>query len=62
MMYEAILNIGLNEFGPVNYSDTLFLVATMLCSAILNAIIFGDIAGLMLIIGKKSFCYQDKLD
>ena len=57
MMYEAILNIGLNEFGPVNKYDTLFLIGTMLCSAILNAIIFGDIASLLIIIAKRNMKY-----
>ena len=61
-MYEAILNIGSNEFGPVNESDMLYLVTTLLGSAILNALIFGDIANLMLIIGKKDVAYQDKQD
>ena len=62
MMYEAILNIGSNEFGPVNESDMLYLVFTLLFSAILNALIFGDIANLMLVIAKKDSDYQDKLD
>jgi hypothetical protein len=62
MMYEAILNIGSNEYGPVNESDMLYLVLTLLFSAILNAIFFGDIASLMLIVGKKDADYQDKLD
>lgn len=47
MFYEAILNIGSNEFGPVNESDMLYLVITLIFSAILNAIIFGDIANLI---------------
>jgi len=62
MMYEAILNIGSNEFGPVNEEEMLYLVFTLLFSAILNALIFGDIANLMLVIAKKDSDYQDKLD
>ena len=62
MMYEAILNIGSNEFGPVNNPEYLYLVCTLLFSAILNALIFGDIANLIFIIGKKDLNYQDKLD
>jgi len=33
---------------PKNEKEYLFLVVTLLFSAILNAIIFGDIAGLVL--------------
>jgi hypothetical protein len=62
MMYEAVLNIGLGEFGPVNESDMLYLVITLIFSAILNALIFGDIANLMYVIARKDSDYQDKLD
>ena len=40
----------------------LYLVITLIFSAILNALIFGDIANLMYVIAKKDSDYQDKLD
>jgi hypothetical protein len=54
MFYEALLDLGLNEFGPVNEIEMTYYVLTLLASSILNAIFFGDIASLMAVISRKS--------
>jgi hypothetical protein len=56
------LDLGSNEFGPVNEVEMVYFVATLLASAILNAVIFGDIASLMEILSRKSHVYQGRLD
>ena len=35
MLYYAVLNIGLNEFGPVNNIEYLYLIVTLIISAVL---------------------------
>ena len=47
MLYYGVLNLGSNEFGPVNEIEMLFLVGTLIASALMNALIFGDVAGLV---------------
>ena len=47
MFYEALLDLGINEFGPVNEIEMLYFVITLMASSLLNALIFGDIATLM---------------
>jgi len=54
MLYYAILDLGSNEFGPANNIEFAFLIATLICSALLNAIIFGDIASLVSELSSKS--------
>ena len=44
---------------PKNDPGYLFMVVTLLFSAILNAIIFGDIAGLVLALSKEETIIQD---
>lgn len=47
LLYYGILNIGSNEFGPVNSMEYLFCTITLILSAMLNAILFGDVSGLI---------------
>jgi hypothetical protein len=53
LLYYGIINIGSNEFGPVNNSEFIFCIISLMISAMLNAIIFGDIASLMQKLGAK---------
>lgn len=47
MLYYSLLNLGSNEFGPVNEMEMGFLVSTMIMSAIVNTIILGDVTALI---------------
>ena len=47
LLYYGIINIGCNEFGPDNKWEYIFLIATLIISAMLKSVVFGDIAGLM---------------
>ena len=47
MLYHALLMLGSNEMGPVNKEEMLFITAGLVASAFLNALIFGDMAGLV---------------
>lgn len=62
MFYEALLDLGSNEFGPVNEVEMAYFVMTLMASSLLNALIFGDIASLMAIISRRSQIYQERLD
>jgi hypothetical protein len=62
MLYYGVLILGSNELGPINEIEMLFLIVVLLMSALLNALIFGDIAGLASVVGKKSSELQEKLD
>jgi hypothetical protein len=62
MMYMAILQLGSNEIGPVNEIEMIFCVFNLIGAAILNALLFGDIAGLVGVLGKKDNYWQDSLD
>ena len=62
MLYLGVLDLGSNEFGPVNYKEMAYLVLTLLSSALLNALIFGDVATLIAVISKKESAFQEKLD
>jgi len=44
------MNLGSNEFGPVNPIEMIFCVLTLICSALMNALIFSDVAGLVAIL------------
>jgi len=47
---------------PKNKMEYLFMVGSLILSAILNAIIFGDIAGLVLNLTKEETTIQDVND
>lgn len=46
-MYIAILQLGSNEIGPVNEFEMLFLIFNLIGAALLNSLLFGQIAGLI---------------
>ena len=46
MLYYGILNIGQNDYMPKNPIEYIYCISTLLFSAILNTLIFGDIANL----------------
>ena len=53
MVYLGILDLGANEFGPVNNEEMAYVVFTLITSALLNTLIFGDVTSLILIISKR---------
>jgi len=55
LFYHAILNVGSNEFGPVNNEEFMFLIFSLIISAILMSIVFGDVAGLIAVSDQKNF-------
>lgn len=57
MLYLGVLDLGSNEFGPVNYMEMFYLVVTLLASALLNALIFGDVANLVAVLSRKETNY-----
>ena len=61
-MYYATQILGGGELGPVNKEEMMYLILTLTVSAILNALIFGDIAGLVQSLSAKDSQYQDKID
>ena len=62
MLYYAILDLGNNEFGPVNEVEMVFLAITMTLSAVFNALIFGDVAGLVSQLSMRDTRRQQNLD
>ena len=58
MLYHSLLNLGSNEFGPVNEIEMIYLVITLIMSALLNALIFGDVANLISVLTKNTQEYQ----
>jgi hypothetical protein len=62
MLYYGIMNLGINEFGPVNLPEYAYLIVTLVISAIMNSIIFGDIAILISNLNQKSSQQQQSLD
>ena len=53
MLYLGVLDLGINEFGPVNEEEMAFLVITLIASSLLNALIFGDVATLIQVLSEK---------
>jgi hypothetical protein len=62
MLYYGVLILGSNELGPVNEIEMAYMITVLLISAFANALIFGDIATLAQVLGKKSNELQSKLD
>lgn len=60
--YYGMLNLGINEIGPVNENEFYFGILTLTMSAMLNAILFSDLAGLILAISQRSSEQQQRLD
>lgn len=48
MLYMALLVIGSNELGPVNNFEMIYFVGTLIVSAMLNSIVFAEVAGLFI--------------
>ena len=62
MLYYGILNLGSDEFGPVNEIEMIFCVFTLIISSMLNSVIFGDIASLLSVLEQKTNDRQNSLD
>ena len=62
MLYISILQLGSNEIGPVNEIEMLFLVFNLIIAALLNSLLFGDIAGLIGVLESKNVMWQETLD
>lgn len=60
--YHAILILNGNEVGPRDVPEYLWVIATLLAGAMLNATIFGNIAVLLQEINKKEARFQEKID
>jgi hypothetical protein len=43
-LYYGVLAIGNNEFGPINQIEFAFCTGTIIFSAVITAIAFGDVA------------------
>jgi hypothetical protein len=47
MFYHAVLFLGLNEIGPVNNNELMFATAALLACAMLEALLFSDMASVL---------------
>ena len=47
MLYYAILILGSNELGPVNNIEYAYLVAVLIVSSLMNALLLSDIVVLI---------------
>lgn len=47
MLYYGVLNLGANEYGPVNFGEYTFCILTLIFSSIIVAVVFGDVAMLI---------------
>lgn len=47
MVYYAVLFLGLNEIGPVNINELRFCAAALLSCAMLEALLFSDMASVL---------------
>ena len=61
-MYHAVLMIGGNEMGGRTDLELAFQGIVMLLGAIINANIFGEMAVLLELIGRKAQRFQDSID
>jgi len=62
LLYYSMLDMFLNELGPVNEVEMFVMIFSLLFGAVLNALIFGDIAFLISSLNKKDNQFQEKLD
>ena len=53
MLYHAIMIFGVNEVAPVEESELYVTIILMTISAMLNAVIFGEMAVLVQEMDKK---------
>ena len=61
-LYYGILILGSNEIGPVNSLEMVGCLIFLIISALLNAILFGQIADLVFNLSAKSTAIQEQLD
>jgi hypothetical protein len=61
-VYYMVLVIGGNELGPQTEIQYIFIVAVNLTGAIINAVIFGDLAVLMSQILRQGADFQQQID
>jgi hypothetical protein len=62
MLYHAIMIFGVNEVAPVEESELYVTIILMTISAMLNAVIFGEMAVLVQEMDKKDIDQQEYLD
>jgi hypothetical protein len=62
MVYYSILAIGQNDYMPKNEEEYAFCMIVLLFSAILNTIIFGNIASMASSVAAKSLHFQHMID
>lgn len=62
MLYHAIMIFGVNEVAPVQESELYVTIILMTISAMLNAVIFGEMAVLVQEMDKKDIDQQEYLD
>ena len=43
MLYYAVMILGINEIGPVNNEEYLFLVGVLIISSLMNALLLSDV-------------------
>jgi len=53
MLYMAVLMLGANEIGPVNEFEMVFLIGALISAALLNALLFGNVASLIFVLSKQ---------
>lgn len=61
-LYISILMFGGNEIGGTNEGELAFTGMAMLFSAIINALIFGEMAVLVEAMSRKETKFQEKID
>jgi CRP-like cAMP-binding protein len=61
-LYHAVLMLGMNDIGPREEYEYLFIVLTLWIWAIVNAIIFGNFAVVLQSLNRKSSKFQEKLE
>ena len=44
MIYHSVLILGLNDLGPVNIEELIFLVITLLMATLMNSLVFSNMA------------------
>ena len=57
-LYYSILMLGLNEIGPVNNIEFVYVTFGLILTSLVNAQIFGEMAVLISTISKKKTSYQ----
>lgn len=61
-MYHAVLMLGSNEMGPTTTFEGAFISCVLVLCIIVNSNIFGEMAVLVQMMGKKSAKFQSIMD